>query len=82
MDPDDLRSLSRVLVFGTDATRRALALRLAGDPNPDFARVLVETVRSRESDDVRDRSREVLGIMARAGDPFAAEALEELNAPV
>lgn len=82
MDADDLRSLSRVLIFGTDATRRALAQRMAVEPNPDFARVLVETVRSSEPDELRDRCLEVLGIMAGAGDPFAIEVLEDLNAPV
>jgi hypothetical protein len=80
MDTNDLRTLSRVLVFGTDATRRALALRMAAVPDPEFSRVLGETVRSSEPEDVRGRCREVLGIMADAGDPFASGVLDELSA--
>jgi hypothetical protein len=79
MDTDDLLSLSRVLSHGTAATRRALAERIAGDPNPDLPRVLLETVRSSEPLVVRERSLEILGIMAAAGNRPASQALGELS---
>jgi len=78
MDADDLLSLSRVLSHGTPATRRALAERIAQDPNPDLPRVLAATVRSSEPEEVRERSLEILGIMAAAGNEPASKALGEL----
>jgi hypothetical protein len=78
MDADDLRSLSRVLTFGTPATRRALAERIAADPNPELPRLLMETVRSSEPIEVRERSLEILGIMAAAGNRPASDVLSEL----
>ncbi|HEX9375126.1 MAG TPA: hypothetical protein VGB19_02645 [Actinomycetota bacterium] len=82
MDADDLRSLSRVLVYGTAVTRRALARRLASDPASDMPGVLLSTVRSDEPKIVRDRCLEVLTIMAAAGNESASGVLEELGAPV
>jgi hypothetical protein len=80
MDTDDLRSLSRVLNYGTSATLRSLAERIAADPNPELPRLLMQTVRSGEAVELRDRSLEVLGIMAAAGNRPAAEVLHELIA--
>jgi hypothetical protein len=80
MDADELRSLFRVLTFGTDATRRALATRMADDF--EFVRVLGETIRSDESEVLRARCREVLEVMAESGSPEAIALLAELNAPV
>jgi hypothetical protein len=79
MDADDLRSLSRVLTYGTPATRRALAERIAADPDTDLPRVLMETVRSSEPLEVRERSLEILGIMAAAGNAPASWVLGELS---
>ena len=81
MDSDDLRSLSRVLVSGTPATRRALAERMAADPdpNPDLPRMLMATVRSDEPAEVRERSLEILEIMAGAGSRMASQVLGELS---
>lgn len=80
MDTDDLLSLSRVLSHGTAATRRALAERIAADPNPDLPRVLMETARTpSEPQEVRQRSLEILGIMAAAGNRSASQALGELE---
>jgi len=78
MDADDLLSLSRVLSHGTTATRRALAVRIASDPNPDLPEFLAETVRSTEPLEVRERSLEILGIMAAAGNEPASRALGDL----
>jgi hypothetical protein len=78
MDANDLLSLSRVLTHGTAATRRALAERIAVDPNPDLPRVLLETVRSSEPEEIRERSLEILGIMAAAGNAPASQAIGEL----
>jgi hypothetical protein len=78
MDTDDLLSLSRVLTHGTPATRRALAERIASDPNPDLPLVLAATVRSTEPIEVRERSLEILGIMAAAGSEPASRVLGEL----
>jgi len=82
MDPDDLRSLSRVLVYGTASTRRALALRLAATPGPEMPSVLLSTLRSEEPELLRDRCLEVLVIMAAAGHESASGILDELNVPV
>ena len=82
MDADDLRSLFKVLTYGTPATRRALAERVAVDPHPDMSLVLVATVRSSAPRELKDRCLEVLQVMAAAGDPTASEFLDELNLPV
>ena len=84
MDADDLRSLSRVLIFGTPATRRALAMRMAADPGSDLPHVLMETVRSPEPqpEELRERCLEVLGVMAEQGHRAASAMLVELNAAV
>ena len=79
MDADDLRSLSRVLNFGTANTRRAVALRMAADHNAELPHLLMDTARSEESSEVRDRCLEILGIMAEAGDREAFQLLAELG---
>jgi hypothetical protein len=79
VDADDLRSLSRVLTFGTPATRRAIAERVAADPSPELPQILMETVRSAEPREVRERSLEMLGIMAAAGNRSASQVLGELT---
>ncbi|MFL5799380.1 MAG: hypothetical protein ACJ77A_15790 [Actinomycetota bacterium] len=79
MDPNDLRSLERVLTYGTPATRRSLAERMAGDPESDLPHVLMATVRSSEPTVVRERCLEVLVIMAAAGHALAATVVAELS---
>jgi hypothetical protein len=81
MDGNDLQSLARVLAYGSPATRRSLAERMAADPNPEVPRVLMATVRSSEPEIVRDRCLEILGIMAAAGHTLAATILGDLNVP-
>jgi hypothetical protein len=71
-----------VITFGTEATRRSLAIRMAAEPSPEFVRVLGETIRSDESDELRDRCRQVLVVMAESGSADATALLDELNAPV
>jgi hypothetical protein len=79
MDPVDLRSLERVLTYGTTATRRSMAERMAADPDSDLPEVLLATVRSSEPKVVRDRSMEILVFMAAAGHGLAAAIIAELN---
>jgi hypothetical protein len=82
MDANDLRSLERVLTYGTSASRRSLAERMARDPESDLPQVLVATVRSTEPKMVRDRCLEVLVIMAAAGHGLAAAVLADLSRSV
>ncbi len=82
MDANDLRRLERVLTYGTSASRRSLAERMADDPESDLPQVLMATVRSSEPQMVRDRCLEVLAMMAAAGHRSASAALGELEAPV
>ncbi len=82
MDADELRSLFRVITFGTDATRRALGTRMAAGTSLEFVGVLGETILSDESEELRDRCRQVLDVMAESGSTDAAVLLVELNAPV
>jgi hypothetical protein len=79
MDPNDLRSLERVLNYGTPATRRTLAERMAADPDSDLPQVLLATVRSSEPQLVRDRCVEVLVFMAAAGHVLASTILADLT---
>jgi len=81
MDADDLRSLSRVLTYGTPATLRALALRLASDPDSELPIMLLASARLEESPEMRDRCEEVLGIMAGAGHRAAARLVDDPTVP-
>src|SRR5439155_9477603 len=48
VDADDVRSLSRILLYGGPDTRRSLARRLAAEDREELWRLLVATVHSDE----------------------------------
>jgi hypothetical protein len=82
VDAEDLRSLSRILLYGGPGTRRALARRLAGEDGQELWRLLVSTVRSDEPWLLRARCLEVIGLVAGSADPQRAAAiLEALREP-
>lgn len=65
MQHDDLASLSRQLLWGSVATRRALADQLVqGGTAPSLLELLADTVRSAEEWRLRARCLEVLGLAA------------------
>lgn len=64
MDGENLRSLSRVLLYGSPDTRRRAAERLVADPDPDLWPLLARTVTADGPWLLRARSLEVLGIAA------------------
>jgi hypothetical protein len=72
----DVRGLSRVLLHGTPASRRAAALRLLRASDPGWWPLLAATVRSGEDWRLRARCLEVLGLAAGAGDRTAFEAID------
>jgi len=75
MESEDLRSLSRVLMYGTAQTRRALADRLATEGRDDLWPLLVATVRSDEPWLLRARCLEVLGVVAGSASPEVAATI-------
>jgi hypothetical protein len=75
VDAEDVRSLSRVLMYGGPETRRALARRLAAEDREDIWHLLVDTARSDEPWLLRARCLEVLGLVAGSGDPGRAERI-------
>jgi hypothetical protein len=72
MNGEDLRSLARVLMYGTVETRRALAERLITEHRTELWQLLVETVRSDEPWLLRARCLEVLGLVAGNAEPETA----------
>ena len=64
----DVRGLTRVLLHGTPASRRAVALRLLEADDPTWWPLLASTVHSHEDWLLRARCLEVLGLAAGAGD--------------
>ena len=77
VDAEDLRSLSRILLYGGAGTRRALARRLAAEDSQELWRLLVSTVRSDEPWLLRARCLEVIGIVAGSADPRRTAAILE-----
>ena len=75
MNAEDLRSLARVLLYGTPDTRRALARRLSRNGARELWPLLVETVRSNEPWLLRARCLEVLGLVVGTADPDTATAI-------
>jgi hypothetical protein len=75
METEDLRSLARVLIYGTPQTRRALADRLATEGRDDLWPLLVATVRSDEPWLLRARCLEVLGVVAGSARPEIAATI-------
>ena len=72
VDADDVRSLSRILLYGGPDTRRALARRLALEDREEMWQLLVATVHSDEPGLLRARCLEVLGLVAGSADPDRA----------
>jgi hypothetical protein len=70
----DPLSLSRLLLYGSEATRRSLADGLAASGGADVA-MLAATVRSNEPWLLRARCLEVLGMAAAAGDESTAATI-------
>jgi hypothetical protein len=60
----DMRTLARVLLHATPASRRAVALRLLEADDPTWWPLLASTVRSDEDWRLRARCLEVLGLAA------------------
>jgi hypothetical protein len=75
MDCNEVRSLARILVYGSPDSRRLMAERLlrAGDTACWF--LLADTVRSRDPWLMRARCLEALGLAAGSADQQTAELI-------
>ncbi len=71
----DARSLERLLIHGSEASRRHLAEYLLSDGSSALIGMLVSTVRSDELWRLRARSLEVLGMVAATGDEQRARSI-------
>ena len=72
----DLRSLARVLLHGSPATRRAVAERLLEADDPAWWQLLATTTRADEDWRLRARCLEVLGLAAGAAESRTFRVLE------
>jgi hypothetical protein len=72
----DARSLARVLLHATPASRRAVALRLLEAEDSTWWLLLAATVHSDEDWRIRARCLEVLGLAAGAADRQTLELIE------
>jgi hypothetical protein len=71
----DARTLLRVLLYGSPATRRAAALRLLAAREIAWWTMLSDTMRLDEDWRVRARALEILGLAAGEADRPEAEAI-------
>ena len=72
----DVRSLGRVLLHGTPATRRAVAERLLEADDAAWWKLLATTTRCDDDWRLRARCLEVLGLVAGAAESETFDALE------
>lgn len=75
MDDQKVQMLARLLLYGTPASRRRLAMRLGGDGEGDALALLVATVCSGDRWLLRARALELLGLAAGSADQALAERI-------
>ena len=75
MDHDDPRTLARLLLYGSPASRRQLGESLLTDSGAVHWPLLVSTVRSGEPPLLRGRCLEVLGHAVACADRRTAESI-------
>lgn len=75
MDDQKVQTLARLLLYGTPASRRRLAMRLGGDGEGDALALLVATARSGDRWRLRARALEALGLVAGSAEQGLAERI-------
>lgn len=79
LDDRSPETLAAVLLYGSEASRRALAARLLEDRDHSVLTLLAETAASDDSWLLRSRCLEVLGaVVAHAPQPTAQQVLQAL----